>query len=236
MFLTWVIVSPSGAPSICVVQAPEVGGEQTGLESDSGDGDKHQDRHHLGDGHHDVREGGGPHALQGQGMHDPQHDRRADDRGHGSAAFELGKEVTQRREQQHQVGHVAHPGRHPVAEGRCEADVVTETGPGIAVNTAVDVRLTRGQRLEYEGQHEHADAGDQPPDQEWAGSGAAGHLGRQGKNAASDHGPDDDRCQGGQAQATFTPLGRGLAGFGMTVSDIVVSQREWCTVANASRP
>ena len=73
------------------------------------------------------------------------------------------------------------PGRHPVAEGRCEADVVAEPGSRVAVHAAVDVGFASGQCLEYEGQHQHADAGDRPTDDEWTWRGAACHLGRNAK-------------------------------------------------------
>ena len=207
---------------------PEVRGEQPGLEADGCDADERQDGHDLGDGHDDVDEGGGLNSAQRHRVHDPQQYRCADDRRKCCSALELRKEVAQRREQQDQIGDVADPRGHPVAECRCEADVVTEAGAGIAVDAAVDVGLALGQGLEDKRQHQHSEAGHNPPDQQWSGRCAARHLGGQREDAAADHRSHDDRGQRGQAESRL----RGTRPSGSGCGEVGVGH---CSASRASR-
>ena len=89
-----------------------------------------------------------------------------------------------------------------VAERFAAPPQIVHAIPALGHNpSAVDLRLSRCKRLEDEGQHQHANTTDRPPDEQWAGSGAGGHLGRQGEDTAADHRPDDECCQGGQSWA-----------------------------------
>ena len=117
--------------------------------------------------------------------------------------------VAQRGHQQHEVGDVADPGADPVAPRGGEADVLTEAGARVAVDAAVDVGLALRECLEHEGEHQHADPGDQPADEEWTGGRAPGHLGGQGEDAAPDHGAHHQGGEGGQCQPDHrTTFGR----------------------------
>ena len=172
-----------------------------------------------------LTNGGRLHAAQRHGVDDPQHDRRADDRGNRCAALEPGEEVAQRREQQDQVGHVADPGRHPVAERRREADVVAEPGSGIAVDAAVDVGLAGRQCLEDERQHQHADAGDRPSDEERARRGAGRPSARAGRRCRC-RSSTRRRWPSGRPGPGRLPRTDGSQRVWDTVSDIVVSQSD----------
>ena len=219
MFLTWVMVSPSGAPSICVLLPQKSAVNRPALNPTAAMAMNTRIGTTLAMVTTTLTNAAvwTPRRVMACTIHSTIDAPMI--AGNGGAAFEGREEVAQRREQQHEVGDVAHPGRHPVAEGRREADVVAETGSGVAVDAAVDVRLAGGQCLEDERQHQHADTGDRPADEKRAGSGAACHLRGQGEDAAADHRPDDDCGQGGKAQAATcsgrTGLGRlGNQGFG----------------------
>ncbi|MNP11597.1 hypothetical protein D3C76_1037920 [compost metagenome] len=126
-------------------------------------------------------------------MHGPEQHRGANDRCRGVALAKDREEVAEGAEQQHEVADVAEPGADPVAPGRRETHVVAETGLGVGVHPAVQVRLAIGQGLEHESQGQHADGGDAPADQNSAYIGTCGHVLRQRKDPAADH-RADNKC------------------------------------------
>ena len=73
-----------------LVAAPEVVGEDVGLEGDDGDHDEDQDRHDLGDGHDVVDDRGILDAAQDQEDEQPHTDRRHDHRSNRVAGAECG--------------------------------------------------------------------------------------------------------------------------------------------------
>ena len=124
---------------------------------------------------------------------DPENDRGADDRLRGIPLGTEGRiEIAQGAEDQYDIGDVAEPGAEPVSPGTVEADKIAKPGPGIGIGTGVERRFSGRQALIDEGQRQHADAGDQPADDDGTRRCALGHVLRQAENAAANHRTHDE--------------------------------------------
>lgn len=134
-------------------------------------------------------------------MQRPQHHGCTGDRGFVIAIAEQREEVAQGREQDHQVTDVTDPGTDPVTPGGIETQVFTAQRTGIGKYAVVQRRLTVGQGLIDQGQRQHADAGDQPPNQDRASARTGRHVLWQAENAAADHRADHQGDQQTQRQA-----------------------------------
>jgi len=201
--------------------APEVAGENLGLEADRSDDQKHHDRHDLGHGHDGIDQRSLADAAQDHRVHRPQQHRGARHRLPGIAFTEGRHEVAQPAEDQHEVADVAQQRTDPVAPGRREADVITEAGPRVRVDAGIQFGLAVGQVLEHEGQHQHAQPADHPADQGHARAGAARDVLRQREDAGTDHRPDHQGSQRGQAK----PIGTGGHVLTMPAKDSADYQR-----------
>ena len=175
------------AAQIRVFQAPDVGGEDVQFEGEDGDQHKQHQRHDFGDGGHEVDEGRFLDPAKYQEMHRPQQNRSTNDRSNRVAFTENREEITQGAEQQNEVPDVAQPGTDPVAPSRGKTHVIAESGLGVSVDTAVQVRLAIGEGLEDKSEGEHADSGDRPTDQYRADVGTGRHVLWQGEYPATDH-------------------------------------------------
>ena len=183
-----------------IALAPEVEGELVPVEGNDRDQDEEEQWHQLGDGRDDVDERRLLDALQDQGMNEPQADRGADNRGRLLPSPKNGKEIGQGREYRDRIGDVAEEGADPVAPGTVEADEIAEACLGISIGTGIEIRLSDGKALIDEGQHQHADARDDPADEDRARRRATRHVARQIEDAAADHRADDQgyerhKCQ-----------------------------------------
>ncbi|MNF77363.1 hypothetical protein D3C84_595050 [compost metagenome] len=175
------------AAQVRVFQAPDVGGEDIQLEREHRDQDKQQQRYDLGDGGHQVDERRFLDPPQDEEMHGPQQHRGTDHSGYGIALPKNREEVAQGAEQQHEVTDVPQPGTDPVAPGGRETHVVAETGLGVGVDTAVQVRLAIGQCLEDKCQGQHTDSGDCPTNQDGTDIGTCRHVLWQREDPATNH-------------------------------------------------
>ena len=133
-------------------------------------------------------------------MHRPQQQRGTADGDRRIAFTEYRKVEAQGAEQQYEIADIAQPGADPVAPGRREAHVVTETGLGVGIHPAIQVRLAVGQGLEHKRQGQHANGGDAPADQHRPDIGTRCHILRQREDPATDHRADHQRDQRAQAQ------------------------------------
>ena len=116
-------------------------------------------------------------------MHGPQQDGGGDDGDDRGAVAEYREEQAQRRLDQDEAGDVGQAGADPVADRRDEAGILAEARLGIGIDAGVQVGLAPGQRLEDEGQHQHADAGDRPGDQRAQAARRPAERRRQGEDA-----------------------------------------------------
>ncbi|MNI33774.1 hypothetical protein D3C73_877350 [compost metagenome] len=133
-------------------------------------------------------------------MHGPQQHRGAAD-GNGRVALaKYREEITEGAEQQHEVADIAQPGADPVPPGRRKPHVIAEPGLGVGVDPGIQFGLAIGQRLEHEGQGQHADGGDRPTDQDRSDIGPGRHVLRQGKDPATNHRTHHQRDQRAQAK------------------------------------
>ena len=128
----------------------------------------------------------------------PQQDGSGDDGGDRGAVAEHREEQAQRRLDQDEAGDVGKAGADPVADRRDEAGILAEARLGIGVDAGVQVGLAAGQRLEDEGQHQHADAGDRPGDQRAQAAGRPAERRGQGEDAGADHRAHDEGDEGAQ--------------------------------------
>ncbi|VVO42694.1 hypothetical protein PS708_06031 [Pseudomonas fluorescens] len=172
---------------IRVAHAPDITGEDLGLEGHAGNHDKHQQRHDLGHGGDLIDKRGLLDPTQHQEMHGPQQQGRAADGHRRVALTEYRKKITEGAEQQHEVTHVAQPGTDPVTPGGRETHVVAKTGLGVGVHPTVEVGLAVGEGLEHEREGQHAHGRNDPTDQYGADVSAGGHILRQRENPAANH-------------------------------------------------
>ncbi len=189
--------------------APEV--QVKGLDAE-GQGyaeDEQGDRHHLGEGHDGVGDRRVVHAVEDEGMHQPEHRQFAEQRRPGGSVAEEGQraERAEGAEQHHQVAGVADPGGNPVAPGSIEPQVFAEAFAGVAVDAVVQFGAGGRQPLEYPRQGQHADEGDRPGDQDRAGACAFGHVLRQAEDTAADDAAYHQRGQRRQPQFSLVRIG-----------------------------
>src|ERR1700732_564265 len=85
--------------------------------------------------------------------------RNCDDR---VALSQNGKKCAERGLDEDPVRYVADTGARPVTESGEEADVRPEAGPRIRIDARIEIRLSIGQGLKHERQHQHARSGDSP--------------------------------------------------------------------------
>ncbi|MNF74792.1 hypothetical protein D3C84_568340 [compost metagenome] len=126
-------------------------------------------------------------------MHAPEQQRRTNHSGNGVAFAEDREEVAEGAEQQDEVTDVTQPGTDPVTPRGGETHVVAESGLGVGVDPAVQVRFAIGECLEHEGECQHAYGSDGPTDQHRADVGTGGHVLGQRKDPATNHRADNQR-------------------------------------------
>ncbi len=105
------------AAELRVAQAPDIAGEDIGLECHDRNHDKHQQRHDFRHGGDLVDERCLLDAAQHQKMHGPQQQRGAADGDRRIALAKHREKIAEGAEQQHKVTDVAHPRADPVAPG-----------------------------------------------------------------------------------------------------------------------
>ena len=157
------------AAQLGVALAPEVTGKHIHLECHPHQGDKGQQRHHLGNGGNQVDECCLLDAAQHQRMHAPQQNRSSENGRLGIALAKRRKEIAQGAKKQNQIAHVADPGADPITPGRRKPQIIAEARFGVGIHTIVQIRLAVGQCLKHEGKHQHANGSNAPTYQNGTG-------------------------------------------------------------------
>ena len=185
---------------IVVHVAPEVGGEDAGVEHE--DGEDQEDAQGGNLRHHDdsVQEGGALNAADDQEGQRP-HEQRGDDYARqGVAGEEGGEEVAQRGHHHRGERDVAQPCGQPVTPAGNEAGKRAEALLGV-LEDALELGLLGAQVVQRQGKGGEADTDDCPGHQHGAGAGDARKLPGDGEHAGTDAGTDDHADQPEQADA-----------------------------------
>ncbi|MNE16949.1 hypothetical protein D3C80_1099110 [compost metagenome] len=186
-----------------VALPPDVQGEGLHVEGEQ-DGDAEDDEgHHLGDGGDYVHQGRYLDAAQHQGVHRPDEEGGEGDGDRGVAVAEDDvvrrvEEVAQGAEHHYGVGDVGQQLAEPVAPGGVEADEITETGLGVTEDAPIEIRATHGEVLVDQGEADHADPGDGPPQGDGPGAGVRCDVLWQTEDPGTDHGADHQRNEGAE--------------------------------------
>ncbi len=170
----------------------EVQREHVLFKGDRRQNGEHPQRQQLGESGRKIDAGGGLHAAQHQGVHDPQQGGFGDQRLPGIAVTEnnvaaaIG-ENAQCREHDHQIRDVGDYGAQPVTPGRAEAHQLAESLFGVGEDAAVQIRAQTRKQQHGKRQKQNADAGDPPTQQQRGGAGDLRHVLRQTEHAGAQH-------------------------------------------------
>jgi hypothetical protein len=123
------------------------------------------------------------------------------------AVAEDREELAERGLDQDKAGDVGQATADPVADRRREAQIVAEARLGVGVDAGIELGLAPRQRLEDEGQHQHAQAGNGPGDQGAQGTGRPSERRGDGKDARADHRTHDEGDERAQGEFLFCRRG-----------------------------
>ena len=175
--------------------------ETVKMEDKNHDDDKHEKRHQFAHRADDV-EGG---CLFGTAQYDevecPNQHGAADNGPYGVAAREIGREeVVEGVHGNDGIPHIAEDLAEPVGPGDKKTGEGTEAYFPVHIDARGEVGARVGKDAEGVRQKEHAEAGDDPCDDDRSHRGGSRHVLRQAVNTAADHGTDYHAGEGYNAQ------------------------------------